>query len=509
MLISRRNLARTAVAGAVLMSLGMGANAAQKTLTADIVVVGAGSAGLTAAVQAAEKGAKVVLLEKNPFVGGATNFAEGLFGVESEWQRLRSDTLTREEAFKGLMERHLYEINGPITRDYIYGSAENLDWLSKHDIKFEVVRMTPWEEATWHVIGDYKGKNHGAALINALKDHADKLGVNTLTSTPATGLIANKKGEITGITAKSDDDTYTITTKAVILASGSFGDSPEKVAKWAHRDPEGWKPSCPINKTGDGIQMALDKGAALGQVGFVGHLGAEGVKFLSNIYTTSWQPAALWVNADGNRFVNEDVALSFSQAANTVYTQYGHHAWSIFDDSQVKYMMEKGVDSGIGVLVPVGAKMTNLEKEIKEAANDKSVTGFKSASSVAELAKKIGVPEKALQAAVKAYNHGCAEGHDGEFFKDVRYMRPLNTKKLYAVQLRANFFTAYGGLNTNRDFQVLDTHNKPIKGLYAAGMDVSNMVGHTYTTWSSGHAFGFACFSGRHAALNAAKAIGK
>ena len=192
-----------------------------------------------------------------------------------------------------------------------------------------------------------------------------------------------------------------------------------------------------------------------------------------------------------------------------MYTQYGHHAWSIFDDSQVKYMMEKGVDSGIGVLVPVGAKMTNLEKEIKEAANDKSVTGFKSASSVAELAKKIGVPEKALQAAVKAYNHGCAEGHDGEFFKDVRYMRPLNTKKLYAVQLRANFFTAYGGLNTNRDFQVLDTHNKPIKGLYAAGMDVSNMVGHTYTTWSSGHAFGFACFSGRHAALNAAKAIGK
>ena len=84
MLISRRNLARTAVAGAVLMSLGMGANAAQKTLTADIVVVGADSAGLTAAVQAAEKGAKVVLLEKNPFVGGATNFAEGLFGVESE-----------------------------------------------------------------------------------------------------------------------------------------------------------------------------------------------------------------------------------------------------------------------------------------------------------------------------------------------------------------------------------------------------------------------------------------
>lgn len=507
-MISRRNLARTVLAGAVMMALGVNVSAAEKSLNADIVVVGAGSAGLTAAVQAAEKGAKVVLLEKNAFVGGATNFAEGLFGVESEWNRLRSDTLTREEAFKGLMERHMYEINAPMTRDYVYGTAENLDWLSKHDISFEVVRMTPWEEATWHVIGDYKGKNHGAGLINALKDHADKLGVQTMVSTPAVSLISDKNGAIVGVNAKNDEDTFKISAKAVILASGSFGDSPEKVAKWAHRDPEGWKPSCPINKTGDGIQMALDKGAKLGQVGFVGHLGAEGVKFLSNIYTTSWQPAALWVNSDGNRFVNEDVALSFSQAANTVYTQFGHHAWSIFDESQVKYMVERGVDSGIGVLVPVGAKMTKLYDEIA-AAKKNEPEGFKIASSVSEMAKKIGVPVKALEAAVASYNKGCQEGHDGQFFKDVKYMRPINTKKLYAVKLRANFFTAFGGLNTNRQFQVLDANNKPIKGLYAAGVEISNMVGHTYTTWSSGHAFGFACYSGRHAALNATKAIGK
>lgn len=508
-MITRRTLARTILAGAVAMAFGVSASAAEKALSADIVVVGSGSAGLTAAVQAAEKGAKVVLLEKNAMVGGATNFAEGLFGVESEWNRLRSDTLTREEALKGLLERHQYEINAPMARDYIYGTAENLDWLSKHDIKFEVIRMTPWEEATWHVIGDYKGKNHGAALIQALMDHADKLGVQTMVSTPAVSLISDKNGAIVGVNAKDDDDnTYKISAKAVILASGSFGDSPEKVAKWAHRDPEGWKPSAPLNKTGDGIQMALDKGAKLGPVGFVGHLGAEGVPFLSNIYTTSWQPAAIWVNSDGNRFVNEDVAMSFSQAANTVYNQHGHTAWSIFDESQVQYMIERGVDSGIGVLVPVGTKMTKLNDEIA-AAKKKELKGFKMAGSVSEMAKKIGVPVKALEAAVAAYNKGCEQHHDGEFFKDVKYMRPINTKKLYAVQLRANFFTAFGGLNTNRQFQVLDENNKPIKGLYAAGVEISNMVGHTYTTWSSGYAFGFACYSGRHAALNAAKEIGK
>lgn len=502
-------IAKTAVAAALAMSMGL-ACAAEKSINADIVIVGAGSAGLTAAVQAAEKGAKVVLLEKNDFIGGNSQHAEGLFGVETEWNRLRSDTLTCEKAFEGLMERHMFELDANMVHDYVYGTAENLDWLSKHDIKFQVVRMTPWEEATWHEIGDYKGQKHGAALVAALADHAKKLGVQLMTGTPAKELITGKNGAVVGVKAADEDDTYTINSKAVILASGSFGDSKEKVAKWAHRDPEFWKASVPVNKTGDGISMALDKGASLGSVSFIGHLGTEGkgIQFAGNLYTTSWQPAALWVNSDGNRFVNEAVAYSFSQAANSIYSQYGHSAWSIYDESQVEYMMEKGVDSGVGVIVPVGAKLTNLKKEIKDAIAADS-DGFKAASSVKEMAKKLGVPVKALEKAVADYNAACSIEHDAAFFKDRRYLRPLNTKKLYAIKLRSYFFSAFGGLNTNRRFEVLDEHNKPIKGLYATGLDVSNMIGHTYTTWSSGYAFGFAAYSGRHAAINAAKAIGK
>ena len=94
-MITRRSFIRGIAAGATLAVVGMSpALAAQKTITTDIVVVGAGSSGLAAAVQAAEKGAKVVLLEKNPFVGGNSQHAEGLFAVESEYQRLRSDPQT-------------------------------------------------------------------------------------------------------------------------------------------------------------------------------------------------------------------------------------------------------------------------------------------------------------------------------------------------------------------------------------------------------------------------------
>ncbi len=174
-IISRRILSAALAVGFVCTAVCGPAIAAQKTLSTDIVIVGAGSAGLTAAVQAAEKGANVVLLEKNFFVGGASNFAEGIFAVESELNRLRSDTLTREEAFKHAREMHMYEVNVPMMRDYIYGSADNVDWFMKHGVKFDVIRMTPWEEATWHVIDEYKGKNHGAALVANLKDQCDKL----------------------------------------------------------------------------------------------------------------------------------------------------------------------------------------------------------------------------------------------------------------------------------------------------------------------------------------------
>jgi fumarate reductase flavoprotein subunit len=503
---SSRIIARMTALTAAMAMAGF-AGAAQK-LTADIVVVGAGSAGLSAAVQAAEKGKKVVLLEKNPFVGGCSAFAEGLYGVESEWQRLASIPLTRDQEYLDQMHKQFYVVDPFKNRDFIEGSAENLDWLAKHDIKFQLIHESMRKLPTWHVIGEYKGGNHGAALVKALKDHADKLGVDTRLATPATSLIKNKKGEIIGVKAKGRDGEITITSKAVILASGGFGDDPEKVRDWLHRDPKAIGPSVPIGKTGDGIKMALAAGADMGNVSFIGHTHAHGhgLKFLSNLYTTSWQPATMWVNSDGNRCADESVTFCFIDSANIIYEQFGHHVWSIFDEGQVKYMMEKGIDSGIGVLVPVGAKLKDLKKDIDEALAANSDV-FKAAGSVEELARKIGVPADALKASLEKYNRACDNQHDGEFHKNRTYLRKLDPTKLYAIQLSAGFFSTWGGLRTNRMHEVLDTHNKPIPGLYAAGLEVSDMVGPTYSGWTSGYAFGFASYSGRHAALNAAKKI--
>ncbi|MBQ8828886.1 MAG: FAD-dependent oxidoreductase [Burkholderiaceae bacterium] len=502
---------------AVAVSLAFGSvGAAEHVLNTDVVVIGTGSAGLSATVQAAEAGAKVITLEKNPFIGGGTAFAEGLFGVESEWNRLRSDTLTREKAFEGIMERHMHEPNAQQVRDFVWGCAENLEWLAKHDIKFEVVRMTPWEEATWHVIAPYTNSkgvttNHGAALVNALKDHADKLGVKTMVQTPATELIANKKGEVVGVKAINTrtKDTYTINAKKVIIATGGFADSAEKVQAWSHRDPQKWVSCAPINKTGDGIQMAVDKGAAMGQVSYVGTYGTADKNnrvTIGDMLTASWQPSALWVNAKGERFDNEEVAFSFSQAGNSIYRQQGSFGWTIFDEKQIQFMENQGVDSGVGVIVPVGAKLKNLRNEIAENIA-KGADHVVKASSIEELAKKTSLPVGNLKKAFETYNQACDQGFDGQFFKKSRYLRKLDPTKLYAVKLRALNFTSIGGLLVNRNFEVLDKAGNPIKNLYAAGVDLSGYVGATYTTWSSGYAFGFSAYSGRHAGLNAANAI--
>ncbi len=119
---------------AVVLCFGSYSFAADQNLNADLIVVGAGSAGLSAAVQGAELGKKVILLEKNPYVGGNSQHAEGLFAVDSEWNRLRGDPLTRQEAYRQFIERQNHLVDPYKNKDFVEGSAENIEWLSKHEI---------------------------------------------------------------------------------------------------------------------------------------------------------------------------------------------------------------------------------------------------------------------------------------------------------------------------------------------------------------------------------------
>lgn len=146
----------------VLLTVSTRASAAEFDSATDVVVIGGGSAGLAAAVSAAQKGAKVVLLEKEAFLGGASGFAEGMFGVGTEEQRLAGISMTTDEVFKHSFEFSHALADGSVLRTAIEESGPTIAWLKRDlGVQFELVKISPSEPMVWH-IPSYKGKRLGA-----------------------------------------------------------------------------------------------------------------------------------------------------------------------------------------------------------------------------------------------------------------------------------------------------------------------------------------------------------
>ncbi|QUN06985.1 FAD-dependent oxidoreductase [Shewanella yunxiaonensis] len=502
---------KTLIAASIFSIFATTANFADaKTVeyTTDIAVVGGGSAGLSAAVTAADAGAKVILLEKNPYLGGASNFAEGLFAVESDYQKLNSYGLTRDEAFEKIEEYTHYLTDGKIERDFIEASADDIHWLRDLGVNFKAVQISPMEPATWHVIQPNGHIVHGGALITTLQERAEKDGVQFLMRTPGTSLIY-KDGKVEGVKGTDHKGNEVIVhAKAVIIGSGGFGNSPEKIKEFTGIDGSTAPGTLPLHKTGEAIDMAHKVGAYGGDEILMMHIGTsgKGIIPMGDLFTMTWQPTNMWVNNLGNRFVNEEIAFSFAEAGNALHQQPGSSGWAIFDQNLVDYAVNHGVDNGVGVIVPVMKKLNKLNSEIKVALSAKS-EAFKQAKSVKELAKEIGVPYENLENAFKSYNKACENKYDYDYLKGRSNLVSLNEKNVYAIKLSVFQFTSLGGIRTNPKMEAVRKDSTEIKGLYATGNDVSGLYSDTYTLWASGHAYGFAVYSGRTAAKNAVKYI--
>ena len=483
-------------------------HAAETELKTDVVVVGGGAAGLSAAVSAAQHGAKVILLEKESTLGGAARYAEGLFAVETDELRKKASPLTKDYAFKQAMEFNHWEADAALVRTVIDESPKTIAWLDTLGLSFNPTSISPDEPPTWHLVQDYKGIHHGAALIACLKDHADELGVKIMLSTPALDLIQNN-GKIEGVHAKDKDgNTYAIYGKAVILGTGGFPASREMIAKYTRFDPSRVFATAPFHKNGDGINMAITAGAETdGHMGLMMHPGAvgKGVMPLASLFSMSWQPI-LWVNKYGDRFADEGKAYDFALAGNAIYGQRDSIAWAIWDETVQKYEIETGIDNGVGVLVPIGTKLTSLPAEEAKAIAKGSDVYFE-ADTVAELAKKIGADSAKLEATIASYNQIQAKGHDDAFAKDVRYAVPVKNGKLHALRLVPMYFTSIGGVKVDTNFRALSGEDQVIPSLYIAGSDLGGNFGDTYTLWTSGYAFGLAATSGRITGAEAAEYV--
>ena len=169
-----------------------------------IVVIAGGPSGLSAAVQAAEDGAEVIVVEKAAAIGGAANMGMGPLGIGTRYQKQQMEDITVEKAFNMFMEYTHYNVDARLVKRYFEQSAETIEWLEDMGVEFEgAYRYFPKSEPTWHIVKTDQGIGPRAAsfMNKALYARAQELGVKVLLETPAKKIIM-KDGKVAGVHAK-------------------------------------------------------------------------------------------------------------------------------------------------------------------------------------------------------------------------------------------------------------------------------------------------------------------
>ena len=487
----------TTILGGLAVLLGLQAAAADLTLKADLVIVGAGASGTAAALEAAQKGAKVVLLEKQAGPGGTGNFAEGLFAAESSLQQRQGIVVTKDAAFKMIMEYSHWLANPLLVRAFVDASPETIEWLKAQGVTFEYIGPGgPGGVLTWHVIN-----GHSKKMLAILREKYAALGGELLLETPGKDLIT-KDGRVVGVLAEnSKGDHLRVEAKAVIIATGGYANNKEMLKKYA-RFPE-VIPVGNIGKDGDGIKMAWSAGAAQEGMGVMQAYrpGLAGFAPTSHLIAAAVQPF-LWVDPQGRRFTDESTVILWPYSGNRV-EKIGGTMYSIYDETTRKFLVdEKGIPVPMGEHVLANTRLAKLDGDFaKELATGRG--NVYKAETIKDLARQLGMKVEVLQATLEENNKAADSRQDLTFAKNPNFLRAVRTGPFYATKLHPRSLGTLGGVKIDERTQALNGKGDVIPGLYVTGNDAGGMYGDSYDLLLGGGTLGFAVNSGRIAADNA------
>jgi fumarate reductase flavoprotein subunit len=473
-------------------------------MEADVVVAGAGASGLAAALEAAQAGAKVLVFEKQPAIGGTSNFFEGMFAVGSAMQKEKYIAYTADQAFRNFMEYNHWRSEARLVRSLINRSASTIDWLQSMGVEFiEATINMPDAPRTYHVV-----KGRGQAVVQALALRAKENGVAIHTASPLKQILKSEKG-LSGVVVEWNGKDIFVSSKAVVIATGGYANNAEWIRKYSGLElGRTVTPLGNVGKMGDGIRMAWEMGAAAEGLGVlhlirVAPFGPE-FPFMNTVEGAAIQPV-LWVDPKGERFCDEGIAYYDTSLGNVNIRYKQGYTFSLFDDTIKKRFMETGVFRGMGQVVPPGCKLQDLNDKLDQFLSLNS-TEFFGANSIEELARKMEVEPRVLRDTVDRYNKFCAQRYDEEFAKDPEYLIPLEGPRYYAARARTAFLGTMGGIKINHRTEAVNEYGDPITGLYAAGLDAGGLHAESYSMRdTSGIASAFAVISGRIAGENAGK----
>jgi fumarate reductase flavoprotein subunit len=476
-----------------------------KKQEADVIVIAAGASGLAACNAAAEKGAKVVALEKASTTGGTGAMGMGPFGLESPIQRLKQMGPTKEEAFKAMMHYTHYQVDAKLVSTYFDKATTTIEWLQNMGVEFwDVVPYFPGGWPTWHVVAP-GGEGCARNLYRILTEKAKQKGVEILLQTPAKKLIKHA-GRITGVVAEDrDGEKVEVIGKAAIVATGGFGDNPQLIKKFTGYEWGVDLQSIRIpGLAGDGLRMAWEAGAFQTEMKMEMMFLPAGAGTIDNLVSPELmeafrQPHYL-CNCMGERFMDESILTNATFTGNAISHQKGRYAFLIFDE-EIRKVMEERYDE-IHVTFPF-MKLERFDDFIKKAI-DVGYRDLHIADSIEDIAAMAGIDAAGLKAGIEEYNSFCTKGHDPVFHKPYRVLRPIRTPKFYAMKLLPGAFGSLGGIKINYRAEVLDKDWNPIPGLYGAGTDANTLYGDSYPFILPGNTMGWAINSGRMAGESAA-----
>ncbi|MDR2380750.1 MAG: FAD-dependent oxidoreductase [Bifidobacteriaceae bacterium] len=492
--VSRRNfLTGAGIAAAGLAGMGIAGCApgakdepAADTGTwdteSDIVIVGAGGAGLAAAVVAAREGAQVTVLEAAAMAGGNTANSSGVIQAAGTEEQKLSTGITDDTPEKHA-EYYLQCGEGQLDEDLVRFACEQapsaIEFMKDLGINYEVVygngtipNVDPDViKPRIHLAGtDENDLMYGQAHIAALLKAAEDAGVEFVYNTAGSQLVQNADGVVTGVIA-SDNKRYH-GKKAVILATCSYDRSEEFAKAFNYHMVQALKDERALTvatNKGDGLRMGMAVGAALaGMGGFIG--------LSNNIGGTPTLPGVpevpgIIVNTYGRRFVSE--SDHYAWVLRQIFAQEDHIAWGIFDAKAAAL-----TGAMVGGVSPMS---DDFSTEIADG------TVFVS-DTVEGLAEQIDVPAVNLRAALDTWNAdmSTAEKVDSQFPTRSCGLETIDAPPYYATRSYDYSLGALGGLKINTDGQVLDTNGDVIPHLYAAGQVAGGFMGSYYPGTGTG-----------------------
>jgi len=463
-------------------------SAEDSTVDADVVVVGAGGAGMTAAITAAAEGKSVVILESQSMVGGNSVRATGgmnagktvyqdenEFGesagvektlktaaekyadnetitalaktVSEQWAAYQANPTGYFDSVE-LMELDTMiggkGINDPeLVETLCANSADAIDWLDEHGITLHNVSSfggASVKRIHRPVNAEGKTVSVGSYMIPLLQENCEKAGVKMMLDTTATEILTDANGAAVGVKATgASGETVTVNAKAVVLASGGFGANLDMVVKYKP-ELKGFMTTNAPGIQGQGIEMAQAIGAATVDMDQIQIHPTVEANTAALITEGLRGDGAVLINAEGKRFIDEVGTRDVVSAAEIAQT--GSYSWLVVDQAMVD------ASSVIQGYIKKGYTVTGATYE--------------------ELGKAMGVDAAAFAETMEKWN-GYVEAKNDPDFGRTSFANPLNTAPYYAVKVTAGVHHTMGGLKINANTEVLNEKGEVIPGLFAAG----------------------------------------